>query len=308
MNYPEFQNGKQAFVTSDTVDQLKEAITFIQEPTLHWESADGEASYIAHPLVEDSDKDTGILENLYRLPDTSLQVMRQHLNSWLVDRYSKNRGSEKPVRLERMYVVRRKYLLTGTCDFDPDDPEDNMYRLNATLRGQIGADKPTQSIEDYTLLDNAVRDLGEITLAASERYDLARLTRSAQEERIERLQKIKWIIEPEINKTQPPGWWTISEGIRLYTVHASSADEAVAILDEHHETEYGSGILPTFKVDRCPDSLTTRFNETFDASKVVRLIPFSFVAFQEPGAELTAEQIAAWDYIHNLRSRRDKKD
>jgi hypothetical protein len=61
-------------------------------------------------------------------------------------------------------------------------------------------------------------------------------------------------------------------------------------------------------VDACPDTITATFNEVFDGTKVMRLIPFCLVPFQEPGVELIAEQIVAWDHIQALRRQRDKKD
>lgn len=300
MNMPEFQNGKLAYVDNNVVNMFKNAITYIQEPAVRWESSDGESEYNAFPLSVDGGEDTDILEQLYDLPEMPVFWWQKVLNSWVVERVGTNCGGEKPLRVDRLIVESGKFLVSASIEFDPLDPDFNHEPLQDDLASQLRDNNPTMHIEDYALLHNAAHDLRPVWKAAYTNFYAVKLNMTDQEKRLERMAKFNWLVMPEIDKTKGPGWWTISEMSLLYTVRASSPDEAAAMLDEHHEKNGGDGILPLFFINRCSDDVSAVFDETLVHSDVVRLIPYSNVPFQEAGAELTPEQKAAWQFIKDL--------
>lgn len=146
-------------------------------------------------------------------------------------------------------------------------------------------------------LDAAILDLKELRKSATDEWQQRQDNMTDQEKRLERMQKFKWLVSPEMDKTKGPGWWAITEGSLLYTVRASSPDEAAAILDEHHEKEMGMGVLSFFFIDRLEDEVSEKFDATLEHESVVRLIPFSNAPWPENMNNLTDEQKAAIDYL-----------
>jgi hypothetical protein len=279
----------------EAVEELKQAMTWVQTIPLSWQSNDGFSLYSAVP----SDAEE-ILPRLGRLPESSGPFLSTVMNVWTVDRVTRNQGGDLPLRMDRMLLGAGYLALDASVEFDPLAPDFDHEGLIESLNQAIMRNRETEtqsSVESLAHLDHALFDLVPLREAAITNWREAWISMSDQERRMERMMKFAFLVDPETSKTAKPSWWAISEGHRLHTVHASSPDEAAAILDEYHENRSGAGIAPMFFIERCDDETTAHLDEVLDPEVVTRLIPYSHVPYPEDFDNMTDEQRAAFDKL-----------
>jgi hypothetical protein len=300
MSSPEFPFTDEARMTSRFVTTLKLAAVQLKLPEIKWASSDDSHTFIAKPIeIEENTHGIDITE----LGEVPLYTYDQISNMWEV--YRLEAQEDRSVVVDMFHIGAGIPLMSRTVSIsenvnDPELADEEIRKINESLKMQVDFGLSHASIQDYANLDDGLQELTKIAEEAfRERMEAeAERRRSmtdeelAEERRRKKIEKFQKIIfsDVEHSKTEGSCWWLISEDVLLYAVKAYTPFEAAAILDEYHEDNHGTNILPIFFINKNEPEHEGGFDKEFEGKEVVRLIPFSRVPWPDDMENMTSEQ------------------
>jgi len=293
MFYPEGSH------TWEAVFALKKAASYLEAPSIHWQSRDELSDYIAQPMGEANER-----VDITRIGQLSLMDFDESFNMWEILKLSAPTSDDEEFKLDRFIIGAggRLHITHGTLAkeafYDEDTFSEALAKVQADSAFQIELGLTEADELDYAHLADAIFDLQPVNKRAMDDWLERRRNMTREDKLRERMQKYALEFPDEPEKLSARRWWYIDEaGAILHAVRAFSPDEAAALLDEHLEENRGTNLLPFFFFTACGDDEGKILDAKFEGRDVVNLIPWSTEEWPADISHATPEQRAALDRL-----------